>query len=298
MPLLKRLFGKKSASASSGLEELSLEVEVSRGGESEELAEEDYCHNHCFIFYGLNEAGFSSIEGEVQNFDGPNHLSYLPEVGEGVIMSSIFELSAGDEDVAATESLSDLMEWVERSIDSNLEEIWQNYDSTLSEECIALMQTEKSFLAAGIAGATRAWAAGDSFQTEDFVGAALVFMKSSKAFDARDSASDQQDGFNLPVVASAGFVRSCIYACEETNKINYEGGDEYEGSVDELWDEVRPRGNNPINQCSYGQPFCYLAPFGFSYFDQLGRLWNLDEISKAVTLHWEDEDNNDVYVSH
>ena len=79
------------------------------------------------------------------------------------------------------------MEWIERSIDSNLKEIRQNYDSTLSEECIALIETEKSFLAGGIAGATQAWAAGDSFKTEDFIGAALVFMKSSKAFDAGDS---------------------------------------------------------------------------------------------------------------
>ena len=57
-------------------------------------------------------------------------------------------------------------------------------------------------------------------------------------------------------------------------------------------------GNNPRNNCNYRFPFGS-TPFGFNYFDQLGQLWNIEEVGKAVTLstEWE-EDEMEYHVSH
>ncbi|MDG2442838.1 MAG: hypothetical protein P8M13_06265, partial [Luminiphilus sp.] len=119
------------------------------------------------------------------------------------------------------------------------------------------------------------------------------------SFDARDSVSDNQHGFNLPVVASGGFVRSCIYDCEEVINIKY-GGDRIAEFWD--WDDV-PESDNPRNRYNYKGAFFdgrdITAPFGFNYFDQEGQLWCIEEISKAVTLVSEDEEaTTEFYVSH
>ena len=88
MGFFDKLFGKKKkdVSLSDMLEKASeagLELDVGFGDEAENLNEEDYKYNHCFIFYGLNNEGFSAIENKVQDFDGPHHLSLLRSM-EGV----------------------------------------------------------------------------------------------------------------------------------------------------------------------------------------------------------------------
>ena len=41
------------------------------------------------------------------------------------------------------------------------------------------------------------------------------------------------------------------------------------------------------------------APFGFSYFDQNGALWTINDVSKAITLlHEAVDDETEYFVSH
>ena len=77
MGIFDKLFGKKKKDKNLGdmLDAAGLELEVGFGDEPEDLNEEDYKYNHCFIFYGLNDEAFSAIENQVQDFDGPHHLS-------------------------------------------------------------------------------------------------------------------------------------------------------------------------------------------------------------------------------
>ena len=90
MGIFSKLFGnkKKDKNLSDMLDDAGLELEVSFGDDSEELNEEDYKYNHCFIFYGLNDEAFTVIENQVQNFDGPDHLSLLRSM-EGVLMTDL-----------------------------------------------------------------------------------------------------------------------------------------------------------------------------------------------------------------
>ena len=293
MSFLKKLFGKKESNDVPDLQDLGLEVEVSWGDEDEELAADDYCHNHCFIFYGLNEEAFSNIENEVQNYDGPNALSLLRSM-EGVLMAPLNEQSAGTEKISSiVDSDSDLVAYVDDRIDKYLEVIAENFDSAIGRECIDLIKTEKPFIADAIFAATKSWAKSDRFDEEDFIGAMIVFTKSSKAFDPHDSVSEKSNGMNLPVVTRDGFIRSCIYSCEDAINVKYD-------NVFDWLDEVRP-GGNPINEGAYTIPFDPGAPFGFSYFDQDGRHWQINEVGKAVTLLYEDEFSEDpcaYHVSH
>ena len=70
MGIFDKLFGKKKKDTDLGdmLDAAGLDLEVGFGDEPEDLNEEDYKYNHCFIFFGLNEQSFQAIEKEVQNF--------------------------------------------------------------------------------------------------------------------------------------------------------------------------------------------------------------------------------------
>ena len=54
MGFFKKIFGKKKKdeSLSEMLDVAGLDLEVGFGDEPENLNEEDYKYNHCFIFYG------------------------------------------------------------------------------------------------------------------------------------------------------------------------------------------------------------------------------------------------------
>jgi hypothetical protein len=289
MSFLKKLFGKKESNGVSDLKELGLEVEVTWGDDGEELSADGYCHNHCFIFYGLNEEAFSNIENEVQNYDGPDALSLLRSM-EGVLMAPLNEQSAGTDKISSiVDSDDDLIAYVEERLDKYLELIANNFDSAIGRECIDLINIEKPSIADAIFAATKTWAKSDKFEHENFIGAMIVFVKSSKSFDRQDSISEQPNGMNLPVVTRNGFVRSCIYSCEDVINVKY----------DSIWDVTDwlddPRGCNPKNSGNYGREFMASgAPFGFTYFDQDGQLWSLQDVGKAITLLHEDETGEDV----
>tara|TARA_B100001029_G_C15059733_1_gene457363 strand:- start:2310 stop:3185 length:876 start_codon:yes stop_codon:yes gene_type:complete len=291
MGFFKKIFGKKKKdeSLSEMLDVAGLDLEVGFGDEPENLNEEDYKYNHCFIFYGLNEEGFSAIENQVQNFDGPHHLSLLRSM-EGVLMADVCSQGAGSEKVKeAMQSYEDSQTYVEQRVDTYLEQIKENFDSQIGEDCLELINIEKPYFVENIRYAMEEWAASEFFEKEDFIGAMIVFVKSSKEFDKDDSISENQDGMNLPLVTRSGFIRDCIYATEDLINVQFKNDD-----IDWMEDE----GNNPRNNCNYRFPFGS-TPFGFNYFDQLGQLWNIEEVGKAVTLstEWE-EDEMEYHVSH
>jgi len=139
----------------------------------------------------------------------------------------------------------------------------------------------------------------------------IVFVKASKEFDRNDSVSENQDGMNLVVTTRGGFVRNCIYATEEILSVKYEADSpaykenySHIGQFLETYMDSALNGDNPINELNYGNGNYYGGyakdiPFGFTYFDQDGLLWLLEDVGKAVTLKHEPVSPDDEYhVSH
>jgi hypothetical protein len=332
MGIFSKLFGnkKKDKNLSDMLDDAGLELGVSFGDDSEDLNEEDYKHNHCFIFFGLNEQSFQAIEKEVQNFDGPDHLSLLRSM-DGVFMTDFCVASAGSEKVKENlkadetdgegeekidnqlaANASKLRTYIDSRFEQYIEHIKENFDNQVSKECIDLLVLEKNFIVENIRYGMERWSNGETYEKEDFIGAMIVFVKSSKAFDRSDSISENQDGMNLPVTTRGGFIRDCIFATEDILKIDYLGEPPYD-TFDSLGEfskeiingmEAALEGNNPINKYNYDYGTIYGAyskgsPFGFAYFDQNGALWSLNEVGKAVTLlHEAADDEMEYYVSH
>ena len=334
MGIFDKLFGKKKKdkSLSDLIDDAGLELEVGFGDEPENLNEEDYKYNHCFIFFGLNEQSFQAIENEVQNFDGPDHLSLLRSM-DGVLITDLCVASAGSEKVKENleadevdgegeekidnqlaANASKLRTYIDSRFELYIENIKENFDNQVGKECVDLLTLEKNFIVENIRYGMERWANGDTYETEDFIGAMIVFVKSSKAFDRADSISENQDGMNLPLTTRGGFVRDCIFATEDILKIDYLGESPYDtfDSLGEFSKEIingmgapEPlKGNNPINKYNYDYGTIYGAyskgsPFGFAYFDQNGALWSLNEVGKAVTLlHEATDDEMEYYVSH
>lgn len=301
MGIFSKLFGnkKKDKNLSDMLDDAGLELEVSFGDDSEELNEEDYKYNHCFIFYGLNDEAFTVIENQVQNFDGPDHLSLLRSM-EGVLMTDLCGQNAGSKKVKeAMKTDDDSVAYVNQRVDQYLEIIKENFDSQIGEDCLELIELEKPYIVENIRCAMKVWADSEFFEKENFVGAMITFVKSSKEFDRKDEISENQNGMNLPLVTRGGFIRDCIFATEDVINVKYD--------VDEIEEKIwrNAEGNNPRNSCNYVPSF-YMAPFGFNYFDQDGQLWRISDVGKAVQLasEWEKDfvnDNEDAveyYVSH
>ena len=332
MGIFDKLFGKKKKDKdlSDILDAADLDLEVSFGDEPKDLNEEDYKYNHCFIFFGLNEQSFQAIEKEVQNFDGPDHLSLLRSM-DGVFMTDFCEAAAGSdkvkENLEAEEvdgegeekidnqlvaNASKLRTYIDSRFEQYIEHIKENFDNQVSKECIDLLVIEKNFIVENIRYGMERWVNGDTFEKENFIGAMIVFVKSSKSFDRLDSISENQDGMNLPLTTRGGFIRDCIFATEDILKIDYLGEPPYD-TFDSLGEfskeiingmEAALEGNNPINKYNYDYGTIYGAyskgsPFGFAYFDQNGALWSLNEVGKAVTLlHEAADDEMEYYVSH
>ena len=117
---------------------------------------------------------------------------------------------------------------------------------------------------------------------------------------------------NLPVTSREGFVRTCIYATEDKLSIVYKGEspiEDYEHLGEFSSDYIQGEsyvldGDNPANKYSYNNGSIYGAysdgaPFGFSYFDQNGALWTINDVSKAITfLHEAVDDETEYFVSH
>jgi len=301
MGIFDKLFGKKkkNKNLSDMLDANGLELEVGFGDESEDLNEEDYKYNHCFIFYGLNQEAFSVIENQVQNFDGPHHLSLLRSM-EGVLMAELCGQSAGSEKVKkAMKTDDDSIAYVNQRFDQYLEVIKENFDSQIGEDCLKLIDKERPYIVENIRCAMKVWSESEFFEKENFIGAMIAFVRSSKEFDRKDEISENQNGMNLPLVTRGGFIRDCIFATENVINVKYD--------VDEIEEKIwkDSKGKNPRNECNYTPAF-YTAPFGFNYFDQDGQLWRISDVGKAVQLasEWEKdflddgEDALEYYVSH
>ena len=302
-----RIFGigKKKEDLFEMLDDAGIEMNVSFnnnvnfGDELKELNEEDYKFNHCFLFYGLNNDAFTAIDNEVQSFDGPDHLSLLRNM-EGVLMSALCEQAAGSEKVKeAMSSEKESLAYVEKRLDMYLKIIEENFDSQIGKDCIQLVEIEKPYIIENIRCAMQTWAESEFFDTEDFIGAMIVFVKSSKEFDRKDVISENQNGMNLPLVTRSGFIRDCIFATEDIINVKYD----IDHIEEKMW--KYPKGDNPRNTCNYTPSF-YMAPFGFNYFDQDGQLWRISDVGKAVQLasEWEkdfiedDEEAVEYYVTH
>lgn len=303
MGLFNRLFGKNIVRKSllDELDEAAVELEIDFDDESEDLDQNDYEFNHCFIFYGLNDEAFTAIEKEVWNFAGPDHLSLLKK-NEGAVIASLCEQNAGSEKVnEALKSDDDSLLYVNETIDQNLELIKEHFDSKIGEDCLKLIDTERPYIIENIRCAMQIWAESELFQKEPFIGAMIVFVNSSKELDRKDQISENQNGMNLPLVASGGFLRTCIFATEDILNVEYPDSETIEGK---FWKEVT--GSNPRNEWNYGPTSYYKTPFGFNYFDQDGQLWRISDVSKSVELasEWKDDfinngdDEGEYYISH
>ena len=166
MGIFDKLFGKKKKDTDLGdmLDAAGLDLEVGFGDEPEDLNEEDYKYNHCFIFFGLNEQSFQAIEKEVQNFDGPDHLSLLRSM-DGVFMTDFCVAAAGSdkvkENLEADETdgegeekidnqlaanASKLRAYIDSRFEQYIEHIKENFDNQVSKECIDLLEIEKNFI--------------------------------------------------------------------------------------------------------------------------------------------------------
>ena len=301
MGLFDKLFGKKKKdkNLSDLLDDAGLELEVGFGDQTDNLNEDDYKYNHCFIFYGINDEAFSAIENEVQNFDGSDHLSLLRSM-EGVLMSDLCAQNAGSEKVKeAMKTDDDSVAYVTQRVEQYLEVIKENFDSQIGEDCLKLINKEKPYIVENIRCAMKVWSESEFFEKENFIGAMIAFVRSSKEFDRKDEISENQKGMNLPLVTRGGFIRNCIFATEEVINVKYD----FDEIEEKIWKNAE--GNNPRNVCNYISAF-YGAPFGFNYFDQDGQLWRISDVGKAVQLasEWEkdfvddDEDAVEYYVSH
>ena len=292
---------------------------------------DDYNFNHCYVFFGLNEKAFQTIESEFNNFFGQDQLSLLGGM-DGIFITDLCGASAGSNGVKehlhadevdeedpdeklAQQCVADaakLRGLVDSNFDAYLEHIEESSDSQIGTDCLNLLRVEKNFIVENVRYGLSRWANGDLFQKEDFIGAMVIFVKSSKEFERSDSNSNNQNGMNLPVTSREGFVRTCIYATEDKLSIVYKGEspiEDYEHLGEFSSDYIQGEsyvldGDNPANKYSYNNGTIYGAysdgaPFGFSYFDQNGALWTINDVSKAITLlHEAVDDETEYFVSH
>ena len=334
MNFLKKLFNKNKKSGEEIIEmmdDIGMEVEISSGSEAG-TRDIDYKHNHCFVFFGLNQEGFEVIEKEVQNFDGPDHLSLLRSQA-GVFMTDICLQSAASEKVKDchradevdvknpefkayeqfNEDMRKLKDYVETRFDlyqqQIKEELITDDNKEIGTDFLDLLKKERNYIIENMTYGMKQWAESDYFEKEDFIGAMIVFVKSSKEFDEEDSISENQEGMNLVVTTRNGFIRDCIFALEDTINVKWEDNvteDQDRGIVyAEETECFQNREEDDINRyapCTSSSTifgaFTENVPVGITYFDQKGRLWNIKEVSKAVTLVHEALDEYERTVSH
>ena len=216
MGIFDKLFGKKKKDKdlSDMLDAAGLELEVGFRDEPEDLGfgdepedlgfrdepedlnEEDYKYNHCFIFYGLNDEAFTAIENQVQNFDGPDHLSLLRSM-EGVLMTDLCGQTAGSKKVKeAMKTDDDSVAYVNQRVDQYLEIIKENFDSQIGEDCLELIELEKHYIVENIRCAMKVLDEREIFEKENCVGAMIRLAKYEQEFDRKDERSENTDESN------------------------------------------------------------------------------------------------------
>jgi hypothetical protein len=331
MNFFQKMFGKKKDPLDgirNIMDDQSIELDTSSGSGSDK-ADKDYKHNHCFVFFGLNEEGFEAIQAEFENFDGPDHLSVLRSQA-GVFITDLCNGGKGSENVKehsqADEVESEpehkelyqyvanrvkLRGMVERSLEKYIphisEELITDENRKIGSDFLKFIEKNKHYLVENITYGYKKWIDSDYFETEDLIGAMVVFFKSSKEFDQEDQISENQDGMNLPVTTRDGFIRSCMYALEDVINVKHDRDPENEDGEIE-YDESHPAGagykKDDINRygsnteiMKYGA-FKKGVPCGIAYFDQEGRLWEIYEVGKAIKLFREGLDEIERTVSH
>ena len=317
MSIFKKLFGKKKNSSEEVSDELKTDPEILDIVSTDapaDLKDKDYKHNHCIVFFGINQESFNDIHWTFENSDGPDGLSLLRSKA-GVITTNFCSYKAGSETVKGKiADQKELRGWVEEEFNNNTEEFKDQFvsdeNSEIASDFLELLNKEKPFLIQHIQVAMTIWANSEFFEQDDFMGAMFLFFKSSKKFDKDDITSENQDRMNM--VLTSSFLSACFRNLNNCLKVNYiidnkvssiyggeedEDGDFYHDnafdSIMELSQGHEPGGNeighlfrfhdheNPHSDPhnDYKNDLAY-------YFDQDGRGWKVEEIDRkgAVSL--------------
>jgi hypothetical protein len=237
MSIIKKLFGGKASADSSDTNEPNIEVSF---GNDPELADEDYKYVHTFIFFGLNEESFNTIAKEVQNHDEA-HLLSLKKTQEDVLMVDFTNIPGGTNlDDVDWGSMFD--EWIEKL---PTEGVGEKVKETLLKnrgELVTELLPDNLY----------PWELSENHKSkETLIPAMIVGFKSSKAMDVEDGLSENQDGMNLVLTSSSGFLRTLAFS---------------------LTDDI-----TKINQWSY--TLCAMM-----YYDQNGDGWHVSRVDKSVAL--------------
>ena len=237
MSIIKKLFGIKPATDPKDASES--DIEVSWGNEPD-LTDKDYKYVHTFIFFGLNEESFNTIAKEVQNHDEA-HLLSLKKTQEDVLMVDFTNIPGGTNlDDVNWGSMFD--EWIEKL---PTEGVGENVKETL-------LKNRGELVNELLPDNVYPWELSENYKNEEnLIPAMIVGFKSSKAMDVEDGLSENQDGMNLVLTSSGGFLRTLAYS---------------------LTDDI-----TKINQWSY--TLCAMM-----YYDQNGDGWHVSRVDKSVSL--------------
>ena len=266
MSIFKKLFGKKKDSIeelTNATEENDLDMEVSFGSELD-LKEEDYKYNHCFVFYCLNEESFNTITKEVEDHDEANLLSLLRNQS-GVLMFDFPGIPGDSKEYSEMGNIDwkqKFDDWMQQIPAQFLNEEYGNEE--LGEDLIALLRKNKERICTNIEEySLEYWEDNEHFKNkETYIPAMVVCFKSSKKMNLEDELSEDQDGMNLVLTSSGGFLKTCSYALSDKICLDQEK------DLVSLTD----------------------------YWDQNGDMWIVEEIKpkSVLLLHWD----TDTYCDH
>lgn len=261
MSIIKNLFGNKSGTESEDTSEPDIEVKF---GNEPDLTDEDYKYVHTFIFFGLNEESFNTIAKEVEDHDGAHLLSLLRNQS-GVLMFDFPGIPGDSKEYPEIDGINweqKFDNWMEQIPDQFLKEEYGNIE--LGEDLIALLRKNKERICTNIQDYTMEyWMDNDHFKNkETYIPAMVVSFKSSKKMDLKDEMSENQDGMNLVLTSSGGFLKTCSYALEDKLRLDQEK------DLVSLTD----------------------------YWDQNGDMWIVEDIKpkSVLLLHWD----TDTYCDH
>ena len=266
MSIFKKLFGKKKDSIeelTNATEDNDLDMEVSFGSELD-LKEEDYKYNHCFVFYCLNEESFNTITKEVEDHDEANLLSLLRNQS-GVLMFDFPSIPGDSKEYSEMGNIDwkqKFDDWMQQIPAQFLKEEYGNVE--LGEDLIALLRKNKERICTNIEEySMEYWEDNKHFKNkETYIPAMVVSFKSSKKMNLEDELSENQNGMNLVLTSSGGFLKTCSYALSDKICLDQEK------DLVSLTD----------------------------YWDQNGDMWIVEEIKpkSVLLLHWD----TDTYCDH
>ena len=233
-----------------GEDDLDFDIDFSWGNDPE-FSDEDYKYTHTFIFFSLNEEGFNVIEREVQNHDEAHLLSLQRE--QSAVLMVDFTNIPGGKDLDAVDWGKMFDEWLEKLPREGVGE----------EVVETLTRHRDEFVDEYLPDNVYAWEKSENYENEvTLIPAMVVAFKSTKAMDVEDELSENQDGMNLVLTSSGGFLRTLAYSLDD--------------------DITKIPGWKNI--------LC-----GMLYFDQNGDGWHVSEMARSVSLEHRPSDR---IVSH